>query len=368
MSTATAGRSPSFRVAEADDLAWVVGQFAEAAQRAQAAGIDAVEIHAAHGYLLSTFLSAAYNHRDDEWGGPLAHRARLTCEVVAAVRAAVGPSFPILVRVNGHEYGVEGGLTAPETAEAAAQFEEAGADAIHVSANAHNAFADFTKGPLPSGIGQYRAFARTVRAAVGIPVVGVGRLLPEVAEEAIAGGDLDFAAMGRQLLADAELPAKLAAGRRESVRPCINCYVCVAQNFSDDTPRCAVNPALGAEELAELPPAGRLRRVVVVGGGPGGLETARIAARRGHLVTLLRSVRPPRRDGLVLPAHHAGQRPAGRLAGPRGGRRRGLGPAPDNGDGRAPAVAGPRRRRRGHRRPPGPALRARRRPAPRAHR
>ena len=291
LATATAGKPPTFHEATEDDLAWVIDQFADAAALVQSSGVDAVEVHAAHGYLLSLFLSNGYNHRTDRWGGSIENRARLTCEVVRAIRARVGPDYPVIVRLNGHEYGPDDGITASQTAAAAKLIEAAGADAIHVSANAHNPFADFTDGPLPSTVGQYRAFAAEVKRAVSVPVIAVGRVLPEVAEEMIASGECDFVSMGRQLLADPELAGKLASGRRASVRPCINCYVCVEQNFFDATPKCAVNPALGAEHLAA--PGARSgagdqpRNVVVVGGGPAGMEAARRSALRGHRVTLL---------------------------------------------------------------------------------
>jgi 2,4-dienoyl-CoA reductase-like NADH-dependent reductase (Old Yellow Enzyme family)/NADPH-dependent 2,4-dienoyl-CoA reductase/sulfur reductase-like enzyme len=287
LAAASSGRPPSFQEATEDDLAWVIGQFADAACRVQSAGIDAVEVHAAHGYLLSLFLSNGYNRRTDRWGGSIENRARLTCEVVRAIRQRVGPDYPVLVRVNGHEYGPDGGLRVSEAAAAAQLIEAAGADAIHVSANAHNPFADFTDGPLPSTVGQYRGFAAEVKRSVTIPVIAVGRVLPELADEMIEQGDCDFVSMGRQLLADPELVAKLRAGRRESVRPCINCYVCVEQNFFDATPKCAVNPALGAEWLAEAGTGSVVRDVVVIGGGPAGMEAARRCALRGHCVTLL---------------------------------------------------------------------------------
>ncbi|MFM1751994.1 MAG: hypothetical protein RL119_956 [Actinomycetota bacterium] len=286
LATATQGKKATYKVADEDDLAWVIDQFAQAARRVQAAGVDAIEIHAAHGYLLSTFLSRGYNKRTDRWGGSLENRVRLTCEVVRAIKKVVGPDYPVIVRVNGHEYGLVDGLTMTETARAAAMIEEAGADAIHVSANAHNPFADFTEGPLPSTVAQYRQMARTVKQHVTIPVIAVGRVLPEVAEEMIANGECDFVSMGRQLLADPELVKKIRAGRRQSVRPCINCYVCVEQNFFDGTPKCAVNPALGHESLAVLPPLGAVRRVTIIGAGPAGLESARVLAERGAAVTV----------------------------------------------------------------------------------
>ena len=287
LATVTQGKKPTYREATDEDLAWAVEAFADAAGRVQAAGADALEIHAAHGYLLSTFLSPGYNRRTDAWGGSVENRARLVCEVVQAVRARVGPDFPVIVRINGHEYGPDGGVTAADAALQARCIEAASADAIHVSANAHNAFADFTKGSLPATVAQYREFARTVKAAVGIPVIAVGRLVPEQAEAALVAGECDFVAMGRQQLADPDLAGKLARGDAAAVRPCINCYVCVEQNFFDGTPRCAVNPALGHEERAAVVPATTPKRVVVVGGGPAGCEVARRAALAGHHVTLL---------------------------------------------------------------------------------
>jgi NADPH-dependent 2,4-dienoyl-CoA reductase/sulfur reductase-like enzyme len=287
LATATQGKKATYKIADEDDLAWVIDQFAQAARRVKDAGVDAIEIHAAHGYLLSTFLSRGYNKRDDRWGGSLENRARLTCEVVKAIKEVVGVDYPVLVRVNGFEFGLADGLTPEETARAAAMIEEAGADAIHVSANAHNPFADFTQGPLPAGVAQYREYTKTIKQHVTIPVIAVGRMLPEIANEMLALGECDFVSMGRQLLADPELVNKIKDGARQSVRPCINCYVCVEQNFFDGNPKCAVNPALCNESVAVLAPMVRAKHVVVIGGGPGGMEAARVAALRGAKVTLI---------------------------------------------------------------------------------
>ena len=289
LASATKAKSATYRAATADDLTWVADQFGEAAARVQTAGCDAVEIHGAHGYLISTFLSRAYNLRTDAYGGSLENRSRLLVEVIQSVRSRVGPTMAIIVRLNGCEYGIEAGIRPDETAATARLAELAGADAIHVSANAVNPFRDFTLGPLPAEVGQYRDMAATVKRAVGIPVIAVGRLLPEVAENMLAKGECDFVSMGRQQLADAQLVNKLAAGKRLEIRPCINCYVCVEQNFFDAPPRCAVNPSLGNESAAGAQErrTDSARHVVVVGSGPGGMETARIAAQRGHRVTLL---------------------------------------------------------------------------------
>lgn len=289
LAATTGGKAPTYREAEEDDIWWLVDQFAEAARRARDAGADAVEIHAAHGYVLSTFLAAADNRRQDDWGGNLENRARLTVEVLRAVRERIGADLAVLVRVSGREFGEAGALTNPEAVTAARLFAGAGADAIHVTGWGRNSFANFTDGPLPDTVGAYRADAKAVKQAVDIPVIAVGRILPELAEEMIADGDCDFVAMGRQLLTDADLVAKLRSGHRSRVRPCINCYVCVEQNFYDDSPRCAVNPALGNEAAGVVEPTCSPRHLVVVGGGPAGMEAARVLRRRNHRVTLVES-------------------------------------------------------------------------------
>ncbi|RMI28622.1 FAD-dependent oxidoreductase [Nocardia stercoris] len=287
MAAVTGGKQPTYHEATREDLAWLVRCFAEAAGRVRAAGGDAVEIHCAHGYVLGGFLSSADNKRTDEYGGSLENRARLAVEVIRAVKAEVGDALAILVRVAGREFGEDGALTTAEAVRAAALFEAAGADAIHVTGWGRNPFSNFTDGPLPDRVGAYTDLAAEVKRAVSIPVIAVGRVLPEVGERAIAAGRADFAAMGRQLLADPDLVHKLRAGEPERIRPCINCYVCVQENFWDGTPVCAVNPALGNEARLPPAPAARRKHVVVVGAGPGGLEAARVAAERGHRVTVL---------------------------------------------------------------------------------
>ena len=287
MAAVSGGKQATYHEATQDDIDWLVRCFAEAAGRVQAAGGDAVEIHCAHGYVLGGFLSRADNKRTDGYGGSLENRARLACEVIRAVKAQVGDSLAIIVRVAGREFGEDDGLTTEEATQASALFEAAGADAIHVTGWGRNPFSNFTDGPLPDKVGAYTELAGEVKKAVSVPVIAVGRVLPEVGEKALADGKADFAAMGRQLLADPDLVSKLQAGQPERIRPCINCYVCVQENFWDGTPLCAVNPALGNETLLPFVRTATPKHVVVVGAGPGGLEVARVATERGHRVTLL---------------------------------------------------------------------------------
>ncbi|MFN8024911.1 MAG: FAD-dependent oxidoreductase [Acidimicrobiia bacterium] len=287
MAKLTGGKKAIRREATVDDLLWVVDRFVDAAERVKRAGLDAVEVQAGHGYLLSTFLSPKYNRRTDDYGGPVENRARLMTDIVRAVRAQVGDDFPIIVRLDATEHR-EGGITLDDSTATARLAQEAGADAISVSANAPNAVGPgFTLGPLPWSPGQYVEFAKAIKAAVTVPVIAVGRLMPDQAEQVLAAGDADFIGMGRQLLADPELPNRLEGGRPDLVRTCINCYVCVAENFFDDVPVCAINAELGHYDRPAPAPADPARHVVVIGGGPGGMEAARVAAGRGHRVTLL---------------------------------------------------------------------------------
>jgi 2,4-dienoyl-CoA reductase-like NADH-dependent reductase (Old Yellow Enzyme family)/thioredoxin reductase len=287
MAGLTGGKQATQREATTDDLAWVVEQFAEAAARVQQAGLDGVEIHAAHGYLISTFLSPRFNTRTDAYGSTTENRARLLVEIVRAIRRRCGDEFAVIVRLDGKEYA-SGGITPELAASYAVMAQAAGAHAIHVSGNAPNATGvGFTDGPLPWQRDQYIEHAAIVRRSVDVPVIAVGRILPDAAEDHLANGRCDFVSMGRQLLADPELPNRLAAGRPDLVRTCINCFVCVAQNFWDGVPICAVNAELGHTEEGPLTPAATRRHVIVVGGGPGGMEAARVAATRGHRVTLL---------------------------------------------------------------------------------
>jgi 2,4-dienoyl-CoA reductase (NADPH2) len=291
MMGANTGTGGKYRAATHEDLAQITEDFADACLRARRAGFDAVELHAAHGYLFSSFLSPGWNFRDDAYGGPIENRARLLCEVVRACKRRAGEDFTVWARIDAHEYGEPAGITLPAAVRTAQLIEAAGADAVHVSAYAaDNLGTHFLDAPLPHAENAYADFASAVKTAVKIPVIAVGRIEPESADRLIRDGKADAVSFGRKLLADPELPNKLAAGQRAAVRPCIYCYTCVAQAFFDKPVRCAVNPEAGKESERSArarAPAPQRRRVLVVGGGPAGMEAARVAALRGHDVTLV---------------------------------------------------------------------------------
>lgn len=282
------GGGPRIRVMDHADIAQMVEWFAAAAERAQRAGFDGVEIHAAHNYIIAGFLSPYHNQRDDEYGGSLENRSRLLREVLAETRRRVGNDFGVWLRLDAYELHTPGGITLEETCQVAQMAEAAGADAVSVSAYARvTTGTAFTDAPLLHKPAGYLDWAAEVRAAVQIPVIAVGRLEPEVADRAIAEGKADFIAMARKLLADPDLPNKLAAGDPGSIRPCIYCYTCVSQIFINERVKCAVNAFTGHEHQAVIMPAEQPRHIAVVGGGPAGMEAARIAALRGHRVTLI---------------------------------------------------------------------------------
>ncbi len=282
------GKGPQYYEMTRQDIAELVSGFAAASARAKIAGFDGVEIHAGHGYLLAAFLSPYTNKRTDDYGGSRENRARFLTEVITAVRAATDPGFPILVRLDAKEYRTEGGIELADCLVSATLCEQAGADAIDVSAygNISHAIA-FTEAPLVHEPGGFTGFAKAVKAAVTIPVIGVGRIEAEIGDRHIGAGDFDFLAMGRKLLADPDLPQKLLAGEADTVRPCIYCYICVSQIFINKPMCCAVNHSMGREYEGDiLARSSDSQNILVVGGGPGGMEAARMLSEKGHKVSL----------------------------------------------------------------------------------
>lgn len=285
--TAFSGKVPAIRLLTHEDIDRVVEQFAAAAGRAKTAGFDAIELHAGHGYLISSFISPKTNTRTDEYGGPLENRTRLLMRVIAAIRATVGADFPLWVKLDSVEVGKQGGITLDLAIETARLVEAAGVDAITVSA-----YHDGGQGKLHSASNIPHEpetnipAAAAIKASVGVPVIASGRVEPEAGDRHIGAGTYDFLAMGRKLLADPALPNKLAGNAPDSVRPCIYCYTCVSTAYVRQPLRCAVNPATGFEcERAASAVSGR--HFAVIGGGPGGMEAALRLREAGNRVTLL---------------------------------------------------------------------------------
>lgn len=269
-----------------DEIKDIIRFFAAAALRAKRAGFDGVEIHGAHGYLVHQFLSRAANARRDEYGGSLANRARFLLGVIEAVRGAVGADYPVWCRVTAREYGIEDGTTLEEALETAKLAQAAGIDAIHVSASGPAAPNILTSPAFVPGVITH--LAEGIKKVVSVPVMAVGKITPEFGERLIKEGKVDLIAMGRQLLADPELPNKVASGKRDEINPCTDCFNCRSDLLTPGVLgiRCQVNPAAGREAEFEIAKAAKARKVLVIGGGPAGMTAARVAALRGHKVTL----------------------------------------------------------------------------------
>lgn len=268
----------------------VVGGFALTARHMREAGFDGVELHGAHGYLITQFLSSWSNRRADEYGGSFENRMRFVLELVARIREACGPGFILGVKLNGHEF-VEGGIDSAEAQRIARELVRAGVDLVGVSQGNFSKSLEAHAPDMHFPPAPFRHVARAVReAADGVPVYAMARFTTAAeAEAALEAGDADLVGMSRALIADPDLPAKTRAGRLDDVRPCIMCNVCWGAIPLGRPLLCIYNPSVGHEATidADQPPrAAIVKRVVVIGGGLAGLEAARVAALRGHAVTL----------------------------------------------------------------------------------
>jgi 2,4-dienoyl-CoA reductase-like NADH-dependent reductase (Old Yellow Enzyme family) len=270
------------------EIAEIVSAFGRAAQRAERAGFDFVELHGAHGYLIAQFLSPFSNLRDDEFGGTPDKRRRFLQEVYAAVKASVAFDFPITVRLSGEET-LPGGLTLAETEATARELEAWGAAALHISDGNYATYAQGRMIPpmaMPDGL--LLQNAAVIKRAVRIPVIAVGKLRsPQRIETALGSGACDFVALGRSLLADPDWPQKVESGRLAEIRPCVACNQgCISRLFAQRDINCTVNPEVGRElQFARLV-GGRDRRLVVIGGGAAGMSAARWGALAGFKVEL----------------------------------------------------------------------------------
>lgn len=267
----------------------ILDAYGAAADVAKRAGFGMVMVHAGHGWLFNQFLSPLENHRKDEFGGSLENRARFLLMALDRVRQAVGPGFPIQIRMNGDDF-TEGGLHLEDYKELA-RMVESRVDLFNISCGSHERQELFVRTHpsafLDHGCNVYLAAA--IKQVVSKPVSCVGALGdPEQCEEIIASGQVDIVELGRALLADPFLPKKAYAGQKEDITPCLRCFVCLGESEINGTNRCSVNPVIGAEleEKYYVAPPLRKKKVLVVGGGPAGMEAAITAARRGHEVLL----------------------------------------------------------------------------------
>ena len=271
-----------------EEIEAIQNAWANAARRAKDAGFDGVEIHGAHGYLICQFISPKTNLRKDKYGGPLANRAKFVLEVIEKVRAMVGDDLIVGFRMSGDEY-VSGGLTLDEAAKYAKMVADTGKiDYIHVSAATYESFPHMVA-PIYYERGHLVHLAEGVKKLVkNVPIITVGSHNIQTGEKALQEGKADLVAIGRGLIAEPELPNKLAAGKIEDIRPCTLCNeYCIAHLFKAIPVRCAINPAVGREATFKMTPAAKKRKVMVIGGGIAGMEAARTAAIRGHDVTLV---------------------------------------------------------------------------------
>ncbi|MDB3867272.1 NAD(P)/FAD-dependent oxidoreductase [Gammaproteobacteria bacterium] len=282
------GKGPRYHELSADEIQQEVQHFVDAAKRAKAANFDAIEIHAGHGYLISSFLSPAVNKRTDEYGGTPEKRAKLLVDIISQIKNQL-KDFPILVRLDANEYRIENGITPNDFLITASMAQDAGADAIDVSAygNTSKGIA-FTEAPLVHEPGGFLNFVKMAKRELTIPIIAVGRIELDVAEKGLRNNEYDFLAMGRKILADPDLPNKIISGREQLIRPCIYCYVCVSQIFINKPMMCAVNSQLGNEHRNEniIHSTASQKRILVIGAGPSGMESARLLAMQGHHVEI----------------------------------------------------------------------------------
>lgn len=290
-----------------DEIAAWKERYLAAAQRAQQAGFDGVEVHAANGYLILSFVSRVWNHRDDQYGCQnMENRTRLACELIAGIKERCGEDFIVGVRMNGQEFGHPDAITLEEGGQIAEYLERAGADYISVTGYGYGPVpfqyaADYWQYPEPDpDMKQYLPRlkegimvepAANVKRHVSVPVFGIGSLTAEKADKLIGEGKFDIGLMARGLWADPEIANKLKAGHPEDIRRCNHCGTCDDLNLNflggeRIIKRCRVNPAFGREAELTPKPAAKPKKVLVVGGGVAGLEAARVAAQRGHHVTL----------------------------------------------------------------------------------
>lgn len=274
------------RALEETEIEKIIQMYVDAARRTKDAGFDGAELHGAHGYILTQFFSPFTNRRTDKWGGSLKNRARFPVEVVRRIRAEVGKEYPILYRLSAEER-IPGGTTLEDTLKLVQMLEEAGVDCFDVTAGIYDSIEWIytLQGVSP---GSLIPLAEAVKKVTEKPVIGVSRLGWdfEYAAKAVNDGSVDLVALGRSLLADPYLPKKYYLGTEEEIAPCIACNECVAMENRGWQLHCVINPLLANEYLEPVKPTSDSKNVLVIGGGPAGMQCAATAAARGHKVTL----------------------------------------------------------------------------------
>ena len=263
----------------------LVNKFADAAVRSREAGFELLEIHGAHGYLINQFLSRYSNIREDGYGGDIAGRTRFALDIIAEIRNRLGSSFPISFKISAQEF-VPDGLTVEESIDILKLLVAAGIDAVQVSAG-NDSTPEWICQPMFMQKACLVESAAAIKKALKIPVMAVGRINdPWTADNIIAKGMADLVCIGRGLMADPEMPIKAQEGRFDEIRTCIACNTCMQSIYRKGRLECLVNPALGREQEMQIVPTTQPKKVMVVGGGPGGLNAAWVAAKRGHEVHL----------------------------------------------------------------------------------
>jgi 2,4-dienoyl-CoA reductase (NADPH2) len=304
---------PSFFVAREmtiEDIKRVEERFVNAAMIAKKAGFDGVEVNGAANHLINSFLSRAWNKRHDAYGcDSLENRGRFLVEIIDGIRKATGRDFGMMVMINSLESGLKEGINIEESKSFAMMAEKAGADAIHARVEFYTNPKDLMKRdsthfpdmvPYPEmpenlekeidmsryGQGGWVPAAAEIKKAVSIPVIVIGQIDPDLGERILREGKADFISYNRRLMADNELPNKIREGSEEDIAPCSACMICFDRVEHGQSPRCRINAALGREKEYEIKPAKKKKKVMIIGGGPAGMEAARVAALRGHDVSL----------------------------------------------------------------------------------
>lgn len=278
------GRSPD--ELNLEEIEVLIEAFANAAKRAQEAGFDGVEIHGANNYLINQFLSPLTNHRDDSYGKTFEGRLKLPLKLIKRIREEVGNSFPVIFRMVGHQYS-ENGLRLEDTQKIAKIMEKTGVNILHVIAGGPGA-PYWHCPPMAIERGCHAHLSEAIKKSVKIPVIAVGRINdPILAESILVEGKADLVAMGRALIADPYLPTKAQSGKVAEIRKCLACNYCRKRVVQlNRTIRCAINAEAGREKENRIYPSRSRKKVMVIGGGPAGMEAARILSLRGHQVSL----------------------------------------------------------------------------------